>query len=79
MPLQSEQASNEAPAIYYLTSGASGITMLAMLSHHNLVMQYHTIYQDVPCNVVRESVGCPASKGSALFGWTGTTTRYGQP
>lgn len=53
--LDSEQALNDTPAIYYPTSGTSGLPKLVVLSHHNLIMQHRSrfLYQQVPYPIVR--------------------------
>ncbi|KAK8054663.1 hypothetical protein PG994_009730 [Apiospora phragmitis] len=76
--LESEQALRETPAIYYPTSGTSGLPKLVVLSHHNLIMQHHSLHQDVPYGVVRVlCLPCFYLFGAAwLFG---STLRYGEP
>ncbi|KAK8137019.1 hypothetical protein PG984_004959 [Apiospora sp. TS-2023a] len=76
--IESEQALKETPAIYYPTSGTSGLPKLAMLSHHNLIMHHLSLYQPVPYPVI--CVLClPFFRVFGAAWLVGFPLRYGEP
>lgn len=79
LSLDSEQAAKETPAIYYPTSGTSGLPKLAVLSHHNLVMQHRSLYQPVPYRPVVRVLCLPCFHVFGAAWLLGFPLRYGEP
>ncbi|KAK7993925.1 hypothetical protein PG989_007306 [Apiospora arundinis] len=78
LTLDSEAAVKTTPALFYPTSGTSGLPKLAMLSHHNLVMQHRSIFQPPPYDAVRVlSLPCFHMFGAAWL--MANPLRYGEP
>ncbi|KAK6208076.1 hypothetical protein LQW54_007121 [Pestalotiopsis sp. IQ-011] len=51
--LPDEEAAKNTPAIYFATSGTTGLPKLASLSHYSLIAQHKSLYASVPYEVVR--------------------------
>ncbi|KAK6836252.1 hypothetical protein PG987_006747 [Apiospora arundinis] len=78
LTLDSEAAVKTTPALFYPTSGTSGLPKLAMLSHHNLIMQHRSIFQPPPYDAVRVlSLPCFHMFGAAWL--MANPLRYGEP
>ncbi|KAK8116898.1 uncharacterized protein PG998_005179 [Apiospora kogelbergensis] len=78
MKLHSEEVVKTTPAIFYPTSGTSGLPKLAMLSHQNLIEQHRAIYRPVPYDVVRMlCLPCFHMFGAAWL--MACPLRYGEP
>ncbi|KAK9420106.1 hypothetical protein SUNI508_06634 [Seiridium unicorne] len=48
-----EETARNTPAIYFPTSGTTGLPKLATLSHYSLITQHQSLYERVPYEVVR--------------------------
>ncbi|KAF7538627.1 hypothetical protein G7054_g2810 [Neopestalotiopsis clavispora] len=51
--LPDEEAAKNTPAIYFATSGTTGLPKLASLSHYALIAQHQSLYASVPYEVTR--------------------------
>lgn len=53
LTLHDEEATKVTPAIYFPTSGTTGLPKLASLSHYSLIAQHKSLFEAAPYEVVR--------------------------